>query len=119
MPNEPALTVPTVADICYAGLLKAGIVGVDEAIEQPMLNQAFYDLNDLLAQWQRNRYLVWRLATYSFTSTGAKTYLVGMGQRRIKQKRKKDLSDHRYNSCANRSSKIVTESPMRCPFASE
>ncbi len=55
MPNEAPLPVPTALDICTAALLKAGIVGIDEAIEQPVLNQAFFDLNDLLAQGQRNR----------------------------------------------------------------
>ena len=80
MPNEAPMPVPAAQDICYAACLKAGVLGIDEAIEQPILNQALYDLNDLLAQWQRNRYLIWRLATYSFSSTGAQTYLVGPGQ---------------------------------------
>ncbi len=80
MPNEPALPIATASDLCYSALLKAGVIGIDEVPEQPMLNEAFKDLNDLLVQWQRNRYLVWRLATYSFTSTGAQTYLVGLGQ---------------------------------------
>lgn len=79
MPNEPALPVPTAQSLVTTALLKAGIIGIDEAPEQPMLNEAFQDLNDLLVQWQRNRYLVWRLATYSFTSTGVKTYSVGPG----------------------------------------
>lgn len=80
MPNEAPLPIPSAQDLCTAALLKAGIIGIDEAPEQPILNQAFFDLNDLLAQWQRNRYLIWRLATYSFISTGAQTYLVGEGQ---------------------------------------
>ena len=80
MPNEPALEVPTVEDILYAALLKAGIVGYDETIDRVILNQALLDANDLLAQWQRNRYLVYRLVNYSFISTGAQTYSVGAGQ---------------------------------------
>lgn len=80
MPNEPALPVPTAQAICEYALRKAAVVGFDEAIETVVLNDAFSDLQDLLVQWQRNRYLVWRLATYSFTTTGAQTYLVGPGQ---------------------------------------
>jgi hypothetical protein len=80
MPNEAILPIPTAEELCAVALRKAGIVGIDEAIEEPVLNDAFLDLNDLLSQWQRNRYLVWRLSTYSFTSTGAQTYLVGMNQ---------------------------------------
>lgn len=79
MPNEVAIPVPNAQAICEFSLRKAGIVGIDEDIEQPVLNDAFADLNDLLVQWQANRYLVWRLATYSFTSTGAQTYTVGPG----------------------------------------
>lgn len=80
MPNEPALKVPTAGEICSAALLKAGIVGYDETIEPIILNQAFADANDLLAQWQRNRYLIYRLVNYGFVSTGAQTYSVGLGQ---------------------------------------
>ena len=80
MPNEQPLPIPSALDICSQALRKAGIVGIDEDIEQPVLNDAFSDLNDLLAQWQRNRYLVWRLSTYSFVSTGAQTYSVGLNQ---------------------------------------
>lgn len=79
MPNEPSINPPTAQALCEQALRKAGIVGIDESIEQPVLNDAFDDLNDLLIQWQRNRYLIWRLATYSFISTGAQTYSVGPG----------------------------------------
>lgn len=79
MPNEPALPIPTVTDILSIALRKAGIVGIGEAIETTVLNDAFSDANDLLAQWQRNRYLVYHLVDYSKVSTGATSYSVGRG----------------------------------------
>jgi len=61
-------------------LQNAGIVGYDEDIEQPLINSTFRQLNWLLAQWARKRWLVYRLQDYSFISTGAQTYAVGQGQ---------------------------------------
>lgn len=80
MPNEPALPVPNAQTLVEIALRKAGVVGIDEDIEQPVINDAFSDLNDLLAQWQRNRYLIYHLVNYTITSTGAQTYAVGLGQ---------------------------------------
>lgn len=80
MPNEPAEPAQTIGGVVATALRKGGIVGIDEPIEQPMLNDAFDDLNDLMAQWARSRYLTYRLDTYVFNSTGADTYAVGLGQ---------------------------------------
>lgn len=80
MPNEPALPVPTAQEIVETALRKGGVVGLDEAVEPGMLNDAFADANDLFAQWARNRYLIYRLADYAFVSTGALSYPVGLGQ---------------------------------------
>lgn len=78
MPNEPALPVPTAQDIITNALIDAGIVGIDEAVEQPVLNRAFTQANWLLTQWQRNRYLIYHLVTYGIPSTGKQTYSVGL-----------------------------------------
>ena len=61
-------------------LVDAGVVGVDEAIEPAMLNRAFTQVNWLLAQWARKRWLCYRLEDYAVVSTGAQTYAVGLGQ---------------------------------------
>lgn len=79
MPNEQALQVDNVTDLLTNALQDAGIVGIDEAIEQPVLNRAFRQLNWLLATWQRKRWLVYRLVDYPIRSTGAQTYAVGKG----------------------------------------
>lgn len=78
-PSEPALPVDTCGMLLTNALVDAGIVGIDEAVEQPILNRAFRQANWLLAQWARKRWLVYRIQDYSFVSTGAQTYSVGKG----------------------------------------
>ena len=79
-PAEPALPVDTCGALLTNALVDAGIVGIDEAIEPPILNRAFTQANWLLAQWARKRWLVYRIADYSFVSTGAQNYPVGLNQ---------------------------------------
>src|ERR1700688_2209593 len=77
--ENPSPLIPTAGQIIEIALRKSGVVGFDEAIEQPMLNDALGDANDLLAQWARSRYLVYHLVTYGIPSTGAQTYGAGLG----------------------------------------
>jgi hypothetical protein len=79
-PAEPALPVDTCGALLTNALIDGGIVGIDEAIEPAILNRAFTQANWLLAQWARKRWLVYRLVDYSFVSTGAKNYSVGLNQ---------------------------------------
>jgi hypothetical protein len=72
--------IPNAQTLITSALLKAGIVGIDESIEQPILNEALNDANDMLSQWNHQRYLVYHLRNYAFVSTGAQTYTVGAGQ---------------------------------------
>lgn len=69
----------TVLQLITDALMDAGIVGIDEAIEQPVLNRAFTQANRMLAQWNNKRFLVFHLANYGFVSTGAQSYTVGAG----------------------------------------
>lgn len=79
-PSEPALPIDNVGQLLENALVDAGIVGIDEAVEQPVLNRAFTQVNWLLATWARKRWLVYRLQEYSFVATGAGNYAVGQGQ---------------------------------------
>lgn len=79
VPAEPALPVDNVQQLIENMLVDAGITGIDESIEQPIIDRAFRQLNWLLAQWARKRWLVYRIQDYSFTCTGAQTYSVGRG----------------------------------------
>jgi hypothetical protein len=67
----------TPQDIIRAALKKAGILGVGQTALAEDINDAFDDLNDMLGQWQRKRWLVYHLVDYSVTSTGAVYYTVG------------------------------------------
>lgn len=77
MANPP---IPTCQTILEIALRKSGVVGIDEKIETPVLNDAWADANDLLALWQRKRWLIYHLKNYEFVSTGAESYNVGAGQ---------------------------------------
>src|ERR1700723_3265203 len=72
--------IPNAQQLISVALRKAGVVGIDEAIEQPILNDALDDANDFLAQTNHQRFLVYHLVNYAFVSTGAQTYSVGAGQ---------------------------------------
>jgi hypothetical protein len=78
-PTEPALPVDNVQQLIQNMLQDAGIVGIDEDIEQPLINRSFRQINWLIAQWARKRWLIYRIQDYAFTSTGALTYSVGNG----------------------------------------
>lgn len=75
-----ALVIPTAQTIISTALRKAGVVGIDESIEQPILNDALDDANDFLAQINHQRSLVYHLVDHAFVSTGVDTYTVGAGQ---------------------------------------
>lgn len=80
IPAEGAIVVDNVTQLLTNALTDAGIVGIDEAIDPPILNRAFIQANWLMTQWARKRWLVYRIQDYSFVCTGAQTYGVGLGQ---------------------------------------
>jgi hypothetical protein len=67
----------TALDIITQALKKAGILGVGQTPLAEDVNDAFSDLNDMLGQWQRKRWLVYHLVTYEHVGTGAEYYTVG------------------------------------------
>lgn len=79
-PSEVAFPVDTVQTLLTNALVDAGIAGIDEEIEQPIINRALRQANWLIAQWSRKRWLLYRIQDYSFVSTGALNYTVGAGQ---------------------------------------
>lgn len=78
-PAEPAILVDTCQGLLTNALVDAGIVGIDEDIETPVINRAFIQANWLLAQWARKRFLCYQIQDYAFVSTGAQSYAVGKG----------------------------------------
>ena len=67
----------TPLDIIKQALKKAGVLGVGQTPLAEDTNDAFSDLQDMLGQWQRKRWLIWHLVDYSVTGTGALYYTVG------------------------------------------
>lgn len=74
-----ALTVTTWSDLILLSLKSAGIVGVGQNAMAEDMNDACQILNDMIAQWQRRRYLVYHLVEAVYTATGAQSYTVGPG----------------------------------------
>ena len=56
-PAEGSIQVDNVTQLLTNALIDSGVVGIDEAVEQPILNRAFTQANWLLAQWARKRWL--------------------------------------------------------------
>lgn len=69
----------TARSIITAALKKSGVIGVGQTAQAEDANDAFDDLNDMIAQWQVKRWLVYHLVDSAFTSTGATSYTVGTG----------------------------------------
>jgi len=69
----------TTGSIINLALKQAGILGVGQTASAEDSNDAFTLMNMMLAQWQRDRWLVWHLVTTSVVSTGAQSYTVGSG----------------------------------------
>jgi hypothetical protein len=69
----------TGADICNQALKKAGILGLGNAAQGGMISDALTDLNDMIAEWRRQRWLVFHLTDLSKVATGAASYTVGPG----------------------------------------
>lgn len=69
----------TPQDIIRAALKKAGVLGVGQSALPEDTNDAFSDMQDMLGQWQRKRWLIWHLVDYAYTGTGAVSYTVGPG----------------------------------------
>lgn len=69
----------TPLDIINQAMKKAGVLGIGQTASAEDNNDAFQDLNDMIAQWRRKRWLVWHEVTISKTSTGAQSYTVGPG----------------------------------------
>lgn len=79
-PNEGAFPVHNVGQLLTNALQDGGIIGIDEDLEDAVLNKAFFYANWLLSDWETKRWLVYSITDYAIVSTGAQTYGVGLGQ---------------------------------------
>lgn len=69
--------MPTANDLIALSLIDAGITGTGQTPSAFDSSNALTRLNWLLMQWRQKRWLVYRLVTYSVTSTGAQSYTIG------------------------------------------
>lgn len=69
----------TPRDIIQMALRDAGALGEGIIASSEEVNDAFIQLNWLLSQWQRKRWLIWGLQDFFVVSTGATSYTVGPG----------------------------------------
>lgn len=67
----------TGSDIVIQALKKAGILGIGRTASATDSNDALADLNDMIAEWNTQRWMIWNLLDLAFTSTGAVEYTVG------------------------------------------
>lgn len=67
-------------DIITQASKKAGIIGDGRALSASEAQDALADLNDMMAEWNTQRFAVWHLLNIGFTSDGRTTpYTVGPG----------------------------------------
>lgn len=70
---------PNARDLITLSLKEAGITGVGQPASAEDSNDALTRLNWMIAQWRQKRWMVFRLNTIGFTSTGVLSYTVGPG----------------------------------------
>lgn len=70
----------TGADVVVSALKKAGILGIGRAPSADDTQDGLSDLNDMLAEWNTQRWMIWHLLSMGVVSTGQTTpYTVGPG----------------------------------------
>jgi len=69
----------TPLDLITLALKKATVLGVGQDALPEDVNDAFNELNYMMAQWAQKRWLVYHLVETSITSTGAQSYTIGTG----------------------------------------
>lgn len=69
----------TAGDIIQDALQAAGVIGVGQVPLAENTQLALRQLNRMIGQWNRKRWLVYQLVDTAFTATGALSYSVGAG----------------------------------------
>lgn len=69
----------TARDLILSALKDAGAIGVGQTPSAEDINDAFDRLNGMMAQWSRQRWLVYHLIDVAFTADGSLNYSIGTG----------------------------------------
>lgn len=75
----PALTNNTFQDMITLALKNAGVIGQGQQAGAEDANTACSMMNDMIAQWQQRRYLVYHLVEQNVVCNGAQSYSIGPG----------------------------------------
>lgn len=77
--SELVPTNLTVSDICNMALQESGRIGIGMTAQAEDINKAWARLQFMLQEWERKRWLVYHLVTYSIVATGQTSYSFGPG----------------------------------------
>lgn len=69
----------TPLDIITLAMRRARVLGVGQSVSDDDADTAFTAMNLMIAQWARQRYMVYRLVDLEKITTGAQSYTVGPG----------------------------------------
>src|ERR1017187_9721159 len=69
----------TVNEVITEAQKKSGLLADGQAMTGGDLVSAVADFNDMVGQWNTQRWMTWDLVDLAFTSTGANSYTVGPG----------------------------------------
>lgn len=69
----------TARDLISLALFDAGIFGTGQTPAAPDINNGLTRLNDMISQWQRQRWLIYHLVQKEAACTGAQFYTIGLG----------------------------------------
>lgn len=70
----------TARDLITLALFDAGVFGTGQTPQASDINNGLTRLNDMIAQWQRNRWLIWCTKDVSAPMNGSVSYTIGTGQ---------------------------------------
>lgn len=70
----------TARDLITLALFDAGIFGIGQTPSGTDINNGLIRLNDMISQWQRQRWLIWCLIDVSHACDGSQSYSIGTGQ---------------------------------------
>lgn len=73
------LTNNTFGDLITLALKNAGVLGLGQTANSEDMTDACALMNDMIAQWQQRRYLVYRLVEQSVPCNGSQSYSIGPG----------------------------------------
>lgn len=102
----------TARDIITLALQDCGAFGLGQTPTGEDINNALTRLNWMIQQWQKKRWLVWRLLDLSVVSTGAQTYSIGPSAANINLSYRPDKLEFAYFRLTTQSQPSQVDYPL-------